>query len=238
MCVAVVDNNGLEREWFELASDINDDGFGVAWSDMTGKVRTYRSMLADYQEYIRIREKVNGPLIVHFRMATSGPVTIHQVHPFVLGRNTALVHNGVIAKLSGIPGKSDTQVLSETLRGANPKSHKFRNMMDKICATFNKIIVLHQGEPIIFGEKHGDWEADGNWYSALAPSLSSSWINTTQSEGCTWGCLDDYGNLKYKDQEDAWSEYPREVREWDNQSGYSDYLPAKYRASSSVRRVF
>ena len=166
MCIAVVDYTGVTEEWFQAAESENPHGFGMAWTARTGRVIVQRSMVASWSQYAKARKaNRDRPMILHFRLATWGPKTVSQCHPFVIRPDTAFAHNGMFPEYQKNKRMSDTQALAKALRGRDPKAKAVREYLDYLCKSYNKLVFLTRGQPIIFGEQHGHWSKNGNWYS-------------------------------------------------------------------------
>jgi hypothetical protein len=77
----------------------NPDGVGIAW--FAGEWQVWRSVDASWRE---VAERLCGldaaRFIVHFRWATHGGVELENCHPFQVGPQSFLFHNGSFAGVS------------------------------------------------------------------------------------------------------------------------------------------
>ena len=213
MCIIAVDYAGVSKGWFDRASWTNPHGVGIAWWD--GKTTNVsRSLKPKYRTYARIRKVAKGPMLLHFRLATSGLTTLKQCHPFYTQPNVVFAHNGWFLALSNDPIRSDTQIFAEDyLKGADPMRPKTAKMLNSVCDDGNKIAFLRFGVPIIFGEQWGHWGTDGNWYS-YASGWEPGW-GSKFSRSVSWEPTGD----------ECWANDPDDYKRW----GQISSLPMAYR---------
>tara|TARA_R110000824_G_scaffold8714_1_gene39390 strand:+ start:3043 stop:3984 length:942 start_codon:yes stop_codon:yes gene_type:complete len=109
MCVIMKFTDSLpKKEMLEQAEDMNKDGGGIAWIE-DGHVRWEKGMHVTSVFIMDIikKEKIQLPIIVHFRIATHGAIDTPLCHPFAIsgkidetlssGRDPegVLFHNGI-----------------------------------------------------------------------------------------------------------------------------------------------
>lgn len=127
MCVICTALPGTMPDSVQLAqmSATNHDGAGIAWHDGKGLHR-YRNPDNDKTLGFIIRNRdifKQLPVLIHFRMATNGPATEANTHPFKWsrdGRTGYMAHNGVSATYSQGPHQCDSRnAIAAWEQGAN-----------------------------------------------------------------------------------------------------------------------
>lgn len=120
-----------------------------------------------------IEEGVNkdNPMLIHFRIMTTGEVGRDNCHPFYIGEkegDAALIHNGSFYGGRSGCDKSDTRVVAERI------GDKFlyeptlfaKGKIERKLGNYNKVVLLYNtGDYIILNEHEGAWGGD-IWYSA------------------------------------------------------------------------
>lgn len=123
MCVIFVDSPDayIPGDWLGFAIRANPDGAGLMWGDGR-KLHVQKGMWSLRtlrKRYDAARRRAVGSVVVHLRLATHGSVDRANCHPFVVGRNLGLAHNGVIDVLGlGIerrPEESDTAAFAREI---------------------------------------------------------------------------------------------------------------------------
>jgi|DEB0MinimDraft_6_1074348.scaffolds.fasta_scaffold01229_18 hypothetical protein len=128
MCIAIYQDAGstLTEQEIRNSWNANPDGGGLAYIDDCGKVCTFKSMklkglLEEYERVVDMHGQ-HSPMLVHFRIATHGTVNEYNCHPFMVNKNIAMIHNGVIPVLIDKKDKrSDTRVFTEEYLPKLPK---------------------------------------------------------------------------------------------------------------------
>ena len=156
----------------EKCFEKNGDSIGYMFAN-AGKlfVRKFLDFDVFLNQYKAEKEAFPVPFAVHFRIKTSGKIDLENCHPFPIGRDFALMHNGIIAGL-GNAEKSDTnQFASEVLLPMLQKypgileDKIFRGIIASAIGTYNKLILMKRdGSAYIVHEKQGDW-IGGVWFS-------------------------------------------------------------------------
>jgi hypothetical protein len=175
MCLLIYKptNHDVPEEWLENGFYANPDGCGLAWITRRGKIAYWRSTSQDFDKFFKAYVPVKDcAMLIHFRLSTGGGKTKANCHPFALGENMALAHNGVLSCTSATFRQSDTSVLVDMIKcfmgerlddliGDDALAARF----EKLIGANNKIAVLRgDGAFRIFNEKAGHWR-DGVWYS-------------------------------------------------------------------------
>jgi hypothetical protein len=165
----------------ERAQRSNSDGWGVHTSR-----GVYYSFGRKDDSIVNFLGNKRADMVatIHFRYATHGDVNIMNAHPFHLGEQEFLMHNGVLHGPDfQHKTKSDTMRLAEILMDAGPKSRAY--ILESLCETewySNRFCTL-KGKN---WQKFGDWEYDketDTWHSNR--SLLSGWGHVPAAKSST-----------------------------------------------------
>ena len=178
MCLAIFQPAGVEipeqhlREGFKN----NPHGAGFMYFDQDGELCAYRSMHFDsFIDEYEARWAMHGkhsPFAIHFRWATHGTQDIHNVHPFFMNRNVAVMHNGIIDCTITDKKKSDTWTFVEDYLSALPRNFQDNPYLFEMVEDYvrgSKLIMMTndpqaQYSSYIFNENAGHWH-EQVWYS-------------------------------------------------------------------------
>jgi predicted glutamine amidotransferase len=173
MCIAIVNKNSmLPASVFQHSFENNPDGCGMAYIDgkkmvVEKELSSWQSM---YQKYVEARQSTSKPILLHFRIGTSGIKDERNIHPFLINNNLSLIHNGMISYNSIDEDFSDTWHFTELLKSLkNPNNLLNSNSLEfQMLSAFtkgSKIALLHtNGNFSILNEDAGKW-VDDTWYS-------------------------------------------------------------------------
>lgn len=183
MCVAILALPGKMLGNKELFSgwSSNPDGGGFAYVDVEGKLKVgkgymkYGEFKMALDEALQFRAD-DSPLLVHFRIGTSGTKDGNNTHPFEFtpekGPKGAMIHNGILFTPSAARGgtgaekKSDTSVVVSEL-GTLFELERLQARRDSVGNAIgsNKLAFLFEDKNyVIINEDRGFWE-DGIWHS-------------------------------------------------------------------------
>lgn len=189
MCLAIYRPTGVHipKRYLRNGFEANSDGCGFA-IQTGGKLHVRRydaaTNFSTFYRDLRRAEKAYpmGAASVHFRYATSGPVSAEMSHPFRLP-GWAVAHNGIFDFLAISKIESDTSIfvrdiLSPLLAEKLPIA-RITNILATLIGEKNKLVLLpERGEATIVGESAGVWES-GVWYSNTggfyAPAPARYW---------------------------------------------------------------
>lgn len=183
---------------------INSDGFGIA--GVVGNRIVTRRTMGDTKEIIpmirRMEAIATGPIVMHWRFCTNGPVNLAMTHPFQVatkernGLDAVVAHNGVI-DIRHEKTESDTAAFLRTtlqplvrhgvgLLHAQP----VLNMAAQAIGDGSKLAILTgDGRLSLVNEDAGFWDQDcwfsngyslgdyGRWYDNDADQYSG-WYGT------------------------------------------------------------
>lgn len=172
MCLIIVNDGQLvdEQDFIDYWK-MNPDGFGMMWSE-NGKIRTYKKLrdkYTAYDNYINTwcKNNITG-LTLHFRLSTHGTDNYKNCHPFMIGKNLAFMHNGIITKMPKDRKRSDTNLFNEIILKQLPEDFLNNSAIIEMMGHYigySKLVFMDQNGKIeIVNEHLGDWE-NGNWYS-------------------------------------------------------------------------
>jgi len=192
MCIAILNTAGtISKKTFKECWNNNPDGGGMAYTDK-GKVKLFKELKCFkplYKQYIQVREEnPEANILLHFRIATHGKINETNCHPFLVNKNLAFIHNGMIYG-NGMPEShefSDTYLFNQTILKKLPQNFTSNEAILKLLSEYigySKIIFLNgKNEWAILNEDAGIWDGD-NWYSNKsykpAPKLVYSAIPVT-----------------------------------------------------------
>lgn len=172
MCIAIVNKTStLSLETFQNIHDNNGDGLGIAYVQ-DGTIQTSRTMdkVQDlHRAYLRARKQTDKPILIHARIGTHGHKSIANVHPFKIGKDLALIHNGIVSAPIHEAANSDTRHLVGLIASMREPARVLDDTLEaswiEHLTTGSKVALLHSSGRIrIFGEKSGHWSGD-TWYS-------------------------------------------------------------------------
>jgi len=174
MCIAILNTSGtLDKQTFQTCWKNNPDGGGLAWNE-GGKLQIFKEMKQVdrlYSKYQRIRKhNTRGNILIHFRVATHGKINATNCHPFLVNKNLAFIHNGIIsgAGLETHADFSDTYLFNQLILQKLPRDFTTNEAILNLLAQYidySKLIFLDSFDNwTIVNEDLGHWDG-GNWYS-------------------------------------------------------------------------
>lgn len=179
MCIAILNkSNILPDSCIENSFDNNNQGAGLLYVK-NGKLTTFKTYEKKQilKEYKKVRKLINTPIVLHFRIATSG-FSKENLHPFLVNKDLGFVHNGVIYGL-GNEDFSDTYQFNEILK-TMPKDFLDNNGIKTLISKFiesDKIIFLDsQNNFTIINEQNGHYDKMGNWYSNSSYQQKNNYV--------------------------------------------------------------
>jgi predicted glutamine amidotransferase len=171
MCIIYVKPDGVEipEEYLREGWRTNNDGGGFMFAHKGNLcVRKGYSKLKPFlKRYRKDMKKFDNPLAcVHFRIATSGEVDYRNCHPHKVGKNIAIMHNGMFSEFSFRNSeKSDTLLFAERLRDTMPAEFEQQQHIINLLELYIKsegsrvALMTNNGQVIIFNRS--TWIEDG-----------------------------------------------------------------------------
>lgn len=173
MCLLIINQtNKISKTQLKNAWENNSHGCGMSYKyDNEVIIQKYESFEMFYPDYVEAREDVSTPILLHFRIASSGGRGFDNVHPFYVRENKlSMGHNGTIRTL-GDDTMSDSRHLAQilsTFKGNTVKmlEHSGISQMIKAVIGSSKLAFIDaQGGYKIINEHLGHWTANGDWMS-------------------------------------------------------------------------
>ena len=173
----VLDEEAIDNSWAS-----NRDGGGIAWVDAHGDIKIskgHMNLVSMKKAYFEAAaENPDSYFLVHFRISTSGGIVAANTHPF-MGKECAVIHNGVLFNPPMEAPRSDTRILIEDaavgLTQANVRKKLER--ISNLIGSGNKMCFLFKDNTVaIANEDSGHW-ADGIWYSNSCYKSAFSFAN-------------------------------------------------------------
>jgi hypothetical protein len=167
MCIAILNlKSTLPQNYLENSFENNNQGAGLLYV-LNGKLTTFKTYEKQklIDQYYKIRKAINTPIVLHFRIATSGFSSVN-LHPFLVSKNLGFVHNGVISGL-GTKDFSDTYEFNEILKKLPQNFLKNSGIIELIETAIgsDKLIFLDSSNNwTLINEQNGHW-FENNWYS-------------------------------------------------------------------------
>lgn len=125
MCVIISKEKdvNIDLQTLENIIDTNPDGLGYSYWNSKEKcwytVKVLEPKIKDLEK--AVANMKNTCAVIHARIATSGGVTIANVHPFI-GKKYTLFHNGIVSSLNGVLNHySDTRLLHKLIEQFSTK---------------------------------------------------------------------------------------------------------------------
>jgi len=167
----------LAKKVLKKSFNNNPDGAGFAYPSKDGKsIIVDRGYFGFREFWCAYRDLQQGrPMLIHFRIATSGSVDESNCHPWLIDKRHALIHNGNLeSKLNcKLENVSDTGVFVETkLKPLFAKFKKkrfwasapFKWTMEEAIGDSKMVILDASGFEMIYNVERGEWE-HGAWFS-------------------------------------------------------------------------
>lgn len=122
------------------------------------------------------KRDINQDLVIHFRLATQGSVSVKNCHPF-FNKGYWFAHNGVLP-IRKKNDKTDSQIYFDEF--VRPAITKYGWQSDEVRAeltrmanyTCSKFVLMHKGKTLLFGNFT---EYEGRYYSNLRHLSFQKW---------------------------------------------------------------
>lgn len=189
MCLLIVNQTNLiAKQQLKNAWDNNSHGGGMAYpftnehNERCVFIEKFTDFEEFYSEYKNVRKMVDKPMILHFRISSSGGRSDANIHPFYVREDKmAMGHNGTIRSL-GDDTMSDSRHLAQiigTFKGNSTAMLKHSGLRQLIYAVIGQsklAFVDSSGNFEIFNEHLGHWTANGDWMSNDSYKEVRSWV--------------------------------------------------------------
>ena len=176
MCIAITKPAGIKPDYkaYKNGYDRNPDGWGFAVPDRHKKSVIIRKNTTSFKDFWKqFKPFKDRPALVHFRIKTHGLIEKRNCHPFRVGSDLAMIHNGQLdIQCNEMKDKSDTwHFVKQVLRPMYDDSPLFPwNVGCQFIAEqyidYNKCAFLHADGDFAWWNKEAGYEVkDGHWYS-------------------------------------------------------------------------
>ena len=152
MCMLYVKESGvvLPRIFWDALNASNREGAGLFNITKNEIIKTQ-----NYEDaWTYINENKADKIVVHHRLATSGPKTVDQLHGWDMENGYVFFHNGVLKTYQGNTTHSDTQQLVEEWTGAPVKA--FVRYLEAFEKT-SRFLLIHRETGEIIKPKCARW---------------------------------------------------------------------------------
>ncbi len=213
MCIAIYlpKNNRLDLKTLWNCAENNPDGFGYAYFHNGIKIiKNVKITNSVLKEFIDTRERyIDTDFILHFRIATTGKISMLTTHPFAVNRNIVFCHNGILSDFSKnltlASPRSDTMEFNRLILQQLPpdfmKYECYKYLLDEAIGYSNKMIFLNSdGEHWILNELQGEKVGDV-WFSnsTFKEKTATAWQNSSA-----------YWNAYYKTEKEYYTDYSKD----------------------------
>tara|TARA_R110000796_G_scaffold31510_2_gene83479 strand:- start:1877 stop:2608 length:732 start_codon:yes stop_codon:yes gene_type:complete len=190
MCLLILNQTSLiSKKHLKNSWENNSHGGGISYVKTDKRSKTNELVISKYTEfedfydsYRDARQSTNMPMILHFRISSSGARGYDNIHPFfVRDGKVAMGHNGTIHSL-GDDEVSDSRQLAQiigTFKGNSiyMLNHSGLNQLINAVISSSKLVFIDaQGNFKIFNEHIGHWTANGDWMSNDSYKKLNNWV--------------------------------------------------------------
>lgn len=185
MCIIIYKpaKSRLKKEVLEICHMNNPNGMGLMYAEKDQVI--IHKELVDFEAFWAIADQAQTEkrrkMIVHFRMATHGSVSLNNCHPFYVrdglgAESIAFCHNGIFSGFGSksMPGRkddiSDTRAFNEAILKNLPKdflhNQAIMRLIANVAGTDKLAFMNGQGKVFIINAQKGVWDDDDKlWYS-------------------------------------------------------------------------
>jgi hypothetical protein len=176
MCIAITKPAGVKPDYqaYKNGYERNPDGWGFSVPDKHGNSVIIRKDTSSFNDFWKqFKPFRHRPALIHFRIKTHGVVEKRNCHPFRVGPDLAMIHNGQLdIACTEMTDKSDTwHFVKQVLRPMYEDSHLFPwnagcQFIAEQYIDYNKCAFLHADGDFAWWNKEAGVKAkDGHWYS-------------------------------------------------------------------------
>ena len=201
MCLLIHQPEGVRfsEEDFRNFFQRNSDGFGFMWGDGQ-RLHITKLVIEKVGDIVKAYEALipEKNAVLHFRMATHGPKTKQNVHPFRVTAEIGMAHNGILSSSNPFDKeRTDSEHLIEyfirPIAKVSPDlifDARWGEMLASLIGASNRLVFMHaDGRIAIINEKQGvrykeAWMS--NTYAWNQPGRSPSYVPQWHGRGGHW----------------------------------------------------
>jgi len=153
-------HNGYQGNWSDHC------GCGFCWTE-DGKLNVIKGLFTFEDFYDQYKKVEHRPMLVHFRLATHGPVNVENCHPFTMcDGQYALIHNGIFSIDLKDPKLSDTGNFAKYIMEPTIKAGKHKNkaVIERAIGWNYVAMMSADGEVTVYNDREEQWD-NGVWFS-------------------------------------------------------------------------
>lgn len=220
MCIAITKPAGVKPDYkaYENGYNRNPDGWGFAVPDRHKKSVIIRKNTTGFKDFWKqFKPFRDRPALVHFRIKTHGVIEKRNCHPFRVGSDLAMIHNGQLdIECNEMKDKSDTwHFVKQVLRPMYEDSPVFPwnagcQFIAEQYIDYNKCAFLHADGDFAWWNKEAGYEVkDGHWYSNKTYEEPKPWPKNWGTGYYTGkpATVSSSGTVKYNDHRGGVSEW-------------------------------
>lgn len=174
MCIAICKPEGLSvnPEYLSESFKRNPDGAGFAYAE-EGKLYIKKGLMTFKEFEEEFEPHKTKAAIIHFRIKTHGSTDKENTHPFMVGSNLAMIHNGIISAIDRKDNKNmsdtyhfNTKILSKLYKRDSRFIYKepYQELVREYIGASKLVFINNKGHFQIINEKMGVWENE-IWFS-------------------------------------------------------------------------
>jgi len=164
----------IDFDSLESAMESNPDGTGLAWHTEEDGWSNWTSTEAEWEEvqgYLEWMDENATRIVLHFRYATHGGCGEHNCHPFEVGEQALLFHNGMLDGVYEEDDMSDTAQLAQHMSVAVESGASLKSV-------FNLAKLLVDSNRLLMTLPSGKVLASGKWTKRKDGAYSNTYCLT------------------------------------------------------------
>ncbi len=172
MCLAVYKPAGVRPDWEAYANGFQRNPHGSGFAVVSdGQLKIHKGFFTFDDFRAALEPYAAKQCAIHFRLATHGKTDIANCHPFVVSRQLAVIHNGILPIDCNVnSAMSDTWHYTTLIlkplaeRDADFYKRPEMSFIGSAAIEGSKLVFLRSdGDYHIWNEGDGHWHADAWW---------------------------------------------------------------------------
>ena len=194
MCIIIATPPGFTLPKWELKNcwDNNNDGAGLMYVHknkivIVKEFLNFEKFFRMYTKHSQAADSNKSPMVLHFRIGTHGVKGIQNIHPFLVDKDLAFCHNGVL-QVPDHKKYSDTVIYNKTWLQKLPKEFHLNaaiiGLIEDHIGTSKFVFLDSNKNLIILNQLLGEFDIVTKvWYSNT--SFQNKYIYTRKNnKGC------------------------------------------------------